>query len=207
MNITVKDLVELHPAQKNIRNHTPKQITEYKKSIDMFGQIRPLVVDENGEIIAGNGLFIAMKEMGLETADCYIMSGLSKKQKTKLMMADNKIYELGITDSHVLEDIVADLEKDFEVPGWDAEILSILDATQQDIDDMIDDLVIDEPVIKEDETIERIDQYQSAGKERVYEGSHTELQSEVKPQVHKSPEVERTEKYIICPRCGEKICL
>ena len=66
MKITVKKLADLHKPAHNIRRHSDKQITEYIRSVEMFGQIKPLVVDEHGEIIAGNGLFEALSRMGRE---------------------------------------------------------------------------------------------------------------------------------------------
>ena len=50
MNITVKKLAELHKPAHNIRRHSDKQITEYIRSIEMFGQVKPLVVAEDGEV-------------------------------------------------------------------------------------------------------------------------------------------------------------
>ena len=52
MKITVKKLSELHKPAHNIRRHSEKQLTEYIRSIEMFGQVKPLVVAEDGEIIA-----------------------------------------------------------------------------------------------------------------------------------------------------------
>ena len=52
MNITVKKLAELHKPTHNIRRHSDKQITEYIRSIEMFGQVKPLVVAEDGELPA-----------------------------------------------------------------------------------------------------------------------------------------------------------
>lgn len=49
MKITVKKLADLRKPAHNIRRHSDKQITEYIRSIEMFGQIKPLVVDEHGE--------------------------------------------------------------------------------------------------------------------------------------------------------------
>ena len=103
MNITVKKLAELHKPAHNIRRHSDKQITEYIRSIEMFGQVKPLVVAEDGEIIAGNGLYEALLRMGRETCDCYVMVGLTDVQKKKLMMADNKVYELGFTDVDAID--------------------------------------------------------------------------------------------------------
>lgn len=92
MKITVKKLSELHKPAHNIRRHSEKQLTEYIRSIEMFGQVKPLVVAEDGEIIAGNGLYEALLRMGRETCDCYVMVGLTDVQKKKLMMADNKAW-------------------------------------------------------------------------------------------------------------------
>ena len=95
MEITTVRLTDLKKAEKNIRKHTPKQIAEYVRSLKMFGQVRPIVADENHVIIAGNGMYDALVEMGAETAECYIVTGMTENQKKKLMLADNKIYELG----------------------------------------------------------------------------------------------------------------
>lgn len=125
MNITVKKLAELHKPTHNIRRHSDKQITEYIRSIEMFGQVKPLVVAEDGEIIAGNGLYEALLRMGRETCDCYVMVGLTDVQKKKLMMADNKVYELGFTDVDAIEELVKELDGDVDVPGWDADLLDM----------------------------------------------------------------------------------
>lgn len=110
MKITVKKLSELHKPAHNIRRHSEKQLTEYIRSIEMFGQVKPLVVAEDGEIIAGNGLYEALLRMGRETCDCYVMVGLTDVQKKKLMMADNKVYELGFTDVDAIEELVKELD-------------------------------------------------------------------------------------------------
>ena len=137
MNITVKKLAELHKPAHNIRRHSDKQITEYIRSIEMFGQVKPLVVAEDGEIIAGNGLYEALLRMGRETCDCYVMVGLTDVQKKKLMMADNKVYELGFTDVDAIEELVKELDGDVDVPGWDADLLEMLNSTTDEADEAI----------------------------------------------------------------------
>lgn len=137
MKITVKKLSELHKPAHNIRRHSEKQLTEYIRSIEMFGQVKPLVVAEDGEIIAGNGLYEALLRMGRETCDCYVMVGLTDVQKKKLMMADNKVYELGFTDVDAIEELVKELDGDVDVPGWDADLLEMLNSTEDEADEMI----------------------------------------------------------------------
>ena len=68
MKIVTKKLSELHKPAKNIRRHTEKQLHEYVRSLEMFGQVKPIIVDEHGEIIAGNGLYEALLQMGREEA-------------------------------------------------------------------------------------------------------------------------------------------
>lgn len=96
MKIVKKPLADLRPMEKNVRRHTDKQLKEYVRSIEMFGVIKPLVVDETGLILTGNGLYFALKSMGAEECDCYVMAGLTEAQKKKLMLADNRVYELGM---------------------------------------------------------------------------------------------------------------
>lgn len=70
MKVTKKPLTELHPPERNVRMHTDKQLKEFRRSVEMFGQIRPIVVDEGGTILAGNGLFETLLSMGHTEADC-----------------------------------------------------------------------------------------------------------------------------------------
>ena len=138
MKVTVKKLADLHVMEKNIRRHTEKQLKEYVRSIQMFGQFKPLVVDEAGTILAGNGLFYALQSMGAETCDCYVMTGLTENQKKKLMLADNRVYELGFTDTAIFDEIIRDLGGDVDVPGWDADLLEMLNASVRDATEMVE---------------------------------------------------------------------
>lgn len=40
-------LSDLVKPEKNVRIHTEQQLKEFRRSIEMFGQIRPIVIDEN----------------------------------------------------------------------------------------------------------------------------------------------------------------
>ena len=56
MEIITMKLVDLVKPEKNVRIHTEQQLKEFQRSVKMFGQIRPIVVDENNVILAGNCL-------------------------------------------------------------------------------------------------------------------------------------------------------
>ena len=109
MIITKVPLNMLKAPEKNVRIHSAKQIEEFKRSIEMFGQIRPIVCDEAYTIIAGNGLYAALSALGWAEADCYIVSGLSEVEKKKLMLADNRIFSLGVDDLQAFDEILLEL--------------------------------------------------------------------------------------------------
>ncbi len=137
MNIVQKRLSELHKVERNVRKHSPEQIAEYTRSVIMFGQLKPIIIDEQGMILAGNGLYDALIGAGKETAACLVKSGLSDKQKKKLMVADNRLYELGSNDMDTLNEILREID-DTDIPGWDEDFLQqFLDST--DTEEMLEE--------------------------------------------------------------------
>lgn len=129
MKIAQLALDQLKRPQRNVRTHTAQQIVEFKRSVEMFGQIRPIVVDEEHTILAGNGLYDTLLALGHDTADCYVVAGLSENEKKKLMLADNRIFSLGADDMQAIDDIINDLKDDLDIPGFDDSILqSLLDS-------------------------------------------------------------------------------
>lgn len=201
MEITVKKLSELRPAAKNVRRHTDKQIAEYIRSLDMFGQIKPIIADEHGEIIAGNGLYQALVQMGKETCDCYILSGLSENQKKKLMLADNRVYELGITDMDAFDEIIRELGSDIDVPGWDEDLLSMMNAAAQDVDDIVNGYGS-----YEEADVSRLAERKAPDNVPTSAPVETPVAT---PQVATQPEGSQgqIQRVIVCPKCGEQICL
>jgi len=121
-----------HP-EKNTRIHPEKQINEIRRSLRKWGQYRDAVIDENNMILAGNGLIEAMRKEGEKKAWATIIHGLSENDKTKLMLADNKTAGLGIDNLANIEDLIAGLAGDFDIPGFDDDILSSINAAAEEI--------------------------------------------------------------------------
>lgn len=200
MEITVKHLSDLHLAPKNVRRHTDKQIAEYMRSVEMFGQIKPIIADENGEIIAGNGLFMAMSQMGRETCDCYILAGLSENQKKKLMLADNRVYELGITDMDAFDEIIKELGGDVDVPGWDEDLLAMMNAAAEDVDEIVNGY----GAFEESDVSKLAEHKPTAAPSAMSPTQMTETSNPTPaPEVNQG----QVQRVIVCPKCGEQICL
>ena len=96
MEILKMKLADLAKPEKNVRIHTEQQLKEFRRSVEMFGQIRPIVVDESNVILAGNGLYDTLVAMGKDMADVYRYEGITENQKKKLMIAYKKIFILVI---------------------------------------------------------------------------------------------------------------
>lgn len=194
MNTKQMPVSELKLPERNIRIHTEKQLREYERSIAMFGQLRPIIIDESNVILCGVGMYLTFQRMGQETASVLVAAGLTAKQKKKLMIADNKIYALGIDDLSALDAFLNELQGDYDVPGYDEEVLRTLMADAQDVEDTINAY----GTLAQDE-IE--DMKAAAGrKEEAIEQAQSRAPAPPLTQAE-------TRRSIICPKCGEEIWL
>ena len=137
MNVITMPISELKRPERNVRIHTDKQLKEFERSIRMFGQIRPLVVDETNTILAGVGCFETLCRMGAAEAAVYKVSDLTESQKKKLMIADNKIYGLGIDNLETFDSFLKELSDDLDIPGFDESILQSMVAEAEEVTDKI----------------------------------------------------------------------
>jgi ParB-like chromosome segregation protein Spo0J len=92
-------LQTLQPYSGNVRTHSPKQIKQIARSIERFGFNNPVLIDDNGQIIAGHGRVQAAQQLALETVPCVRLSHLSEADKRAYVLADNRLAEkaTGIT--------------------------------------------------------------------------------------------------------------
>lgn len=203
MQTVKKKLSELHKTEKNIRRHSERQIQEYVRSLKMFGQIRPLVVTEDGEILVGNGMYEALTSMGETECDVYVVSGLSQKERRKLMLADNKVYEMGFTNVALLDDILIELDGDFDIPGYDPSLLDTIMSSPSEATSEVSDYGIFNSEPKEEKEVETVS-YASAPESPYQAPVQMSDGGFVNPE-NVSRETSEERKYITCPHCGEKI--
>jgi hypothetical protein len=221
MKVIKKKLSELRRPKKNVRNHSIKQIEEFKRSVQMFGQIRPIVIDEDNVILAGNGLFMALEALGRTEADCYVAAGLTEAGKKKLMLADNRIFNLGVDDLQAFEEIILELDHDFDIPGYDADLLETLvidvgaadtlmggygiisDDTKQEMERA------GERYAKEDQSFadaaDRIIPTQSESPHSIAGNDSPSIPEEAVSALADQPDL--PQRFMLCPKCGEKIWL
>lgn len=209
MEIITMKLVDLVKPEKNVRIHTEQQLKKFQRSVKMFGQIRPIVVDENNVILAGNGLYETLIAMGKETADVYKYDNLTENQKKKLMIADNKIFSLGIENLDTLNSFLEDLQGDLDIPGFDEDILKQMVSEAEDVTEKLSEYgtLDDEEIQSIKESGERKEQQiQKAEAEQATPAPQPIAQPQ-QEMPEDSEDTTEVKKFVICPKCGEKIWL
>ena len=81
----------LKPAQRNARTHSRKQIRQIADSIRRFGFTNPVLVDDEGRIVAGHGRVAAAKLIGMERVPVVALGDLSPQERQAYALADNKL--------------------------------------------------------------------------------------------------------------------
>lgn len=220
MEVITMKLNDLVKPEKNVRIHTMQQLKEFQRSVEMFGQIRPIVVDENNVILAGNGLYDTLIAMGRETADVYQYENLTDNQKKKLMIADNKIFSLGIENLDTLNQFLVDLQGDLDIPGFDEEILNQMVADADEITKKISEYgsLDDEEIKIMKENNEKREQKgieSNPFHNQSIQSENTNIKLEpmadvslpVNQFIDRQAESTAEQRHITCPKCGEKIWL
>ncbi|WP_135502128.1 site-specific DNA-methyltransferase [Roseovarius aestuariivivens] len=138
LQITYRPTAALSANPRNARTHSARQIRQIGRSIETFGFVNPVLVDEQDVIIAGHGRLEASEKLGLDRIPVVQIPGLSEAQKRGLMLADNRIAENAGWDSNMLAQELSDLSAieldfDLEVTGFDvAEIDIAIHAVDDD---------------------------------------------------------------------------
>ena len=135
LKIEYKNTDSLIPYVNNSRTHSDEQVTQVAASIKEFGFTNPLLIDEQGGIIAGHGRLMAANKLGLEQVPTITLVGLSEAQRKAYVIADNKLALNSGWDYDTLRielEQLKELDFDIDILGFDADELQDLAF---DIDD------------------------------------------------------------------------
>jgi len=135
MKYEMRNVDELIPYARNARTHSPEQVTKLASSIKEFGFINPVIISDDGGILAGHGRVMAAKKLGIEKVPCVIESHLSETQKRAYILADNRLALDAGWDDEMLKLEMFDLSKevDLNMLGFnEKEISSILSIEQEE---------------------------------------------------------------------------
>ncbi|MEQ8992765.1 MAG: DNA methyltransferase [Pseudomonadales bacterium] len=83
----------LRPLGRETRTHSPHQIDKIIRSLENFGVVHPIILDEHGRVVAGWGVVLAAQRHLLTHVPAITLSGLTEAQFRMLRLALNRIPE------------------------------------------------------------------------------------------------------------------
>jgi len=167
----------LKPHARNARTHSRRQIKKIAASIERFGFVNPVLIDENNQIIAGHGRVAAAKLLGWHEVPTLRIEHLDEAEKRAYILADNRLAEEAGWDKEILAielQGLIDLDFSIELTGFDMTEIDLLldgEAEAKSPDRNIDD---DVPSVPESGTaITRPVDLSQLGQHRLFCGNAT----------------------------------
>ena len=142
-------VARLKPYERNPRLHSDNQVAKVAASIASYGWTVPLLVTEDGEVIAGHGRLLAARHLGLTEVPVIRLAHLSPEQVRAYRVADNQLVLAGAWDEELLAAELHALNAtgfDLDLTGFDHEELDrLLAPLDGDVSGLAGEDVIPEP--------------------------------------------------------------
>jgi DNA modification methylase len=139
---------KLRPLGRETRRHPRRQLDKLAASIDEFGFVVPILMDVDRRVIAGWGLVLAARQLGLPQVPAVTITDLDEAKLRILRLALNRLGEDSSWDADALtlefsEVLALDANIDLQITGFETgEIDARLRAATDDEEDemqMIDE--------------------------------------------------------------------
>jgi site-specific DNA-methyltransferase (adenine-specific) len=120
---------KLVPYARNARTHSDEQISQLAASIKEWGWTTPVLVDEQGSIIAGHGRTLAAQRLQMAEVPVMVAKGWSEAKKRAYVLADNKLAMNAGWDNEMLAlelGEIGELGFDLDLTGFTAEEIEAL---------------------------------------------------------------------------------
>jgi DNA modification methylase len=114
----------LIPYARNARTHSEAQVDQIAASIREWGWTNPVLVGEDGTIIAGHGRVLGARKLRIKEVPVMIATGWSEAQKKAYAIADNKLTLNGGWDEELLGLELGELE----ALGFDLDLIGFSEA-------------------------------------------------------------------------------
>ena len=122
-------LDRLKPYAKNARTHSDAQVAQIAASIVEFGFTAPILVSEDGGILAGHGRLAAAQKLALDVVPVVVLDHLTPIQRRAYILADNQLALQAGWDQELLAVELADLS----AAGFDLALTGFSDEELADL--------------------------------------------------------------------------
>ena len=114
----------LIPYARNARTHSEAQVDQIAASIREWGWTNPVLVAEDGTIIAGHGRVLGARRLRIDEVPVMVAAGWSEAQKRAYAIADNKLALNAGWDDELLGIELGELEG----LGFDLDLIGFTEA-------------------------------------------------------------------------------
>lgn len=117
------------PHPRNYRNHPDDQLDHLCESICENGLYRNVIISRDGTILAGHGLVLACRRLGIRKIPVLILDLDPDSPKAlKLLAGDNEVTHLGDIDDRALSELLKEILTDDSLlgTGYDEQMLANL---------------------------------------------------------------------------------
>lgn len=145
--IVRRETADLIPYARNSRTHSQSQIRKIAASIKEWGWTNPVLIDEEGGVIAGHGRLLAAELLRIREVPCIVAKGWTKAQQRAYVIADNQLALDAGWDQEMLRVELEEIEEmgfDLDLVGFDEKELDDIMSTGGPIEEGKDKKV--EPV-------------------------------------------------------------
>jgi ParB-like chromosome segregation protein Spo0J len=121
-NIERRKISDLIPYARNARTHSDNQIAQIAASMKEWGWTNPVLIDEDGGIIAGHGRVLAAQKLNIPDVPTMTATGWSDAKKQAYILADNQLalnagWDMDMLKLELTE--LDDLDFDLDLIGFD----------------------------------------------------------------------------------------
>lgn len=124
LSVVYRKITDIEPGRSNTRQHSPAQIRQIARSIEVFGFNVPFLLDGQLRVIAGHGRLAACGLLGIREVPTICLNHLDENKRKAFQIAENRLAENATWNRSALRrelTLLSNLKLDFalEASGFD----------------------------------------------------------------------------------------
>ena len=106
------DIGDIRPYENNPKLHPEEQVEKLAASIKNFKWLQPIVIDDEGVIIAGHGRYLAAQKLDYKKVPVLVAKHLSDEQVDQARLVDNEVVGTEFNHETLLNEIASHVDDD-----------------------------------------------------------------------------------------------
>jgi DNA modification methylase len=193
LNARPVSISRLKPFSRQVRRYKASQVRKLAKSVDSFGFVLPILIDETQRVVGGWALVLAAQRLGLTEIPAITVTDLSELELRTLRLALNRLSEDGAWNKQELafelKELI-DLGFEIDLTGFEiAEIDLVMEeygdgpGEEHGPEDSVPQVNRDRPAVTQSEDLWRLGEHLLLCGDARDPGSYAALLGEQEPRL------------------------